>query len=141
MEGREKNEWSQKNGCWEKNGVIYPRVARIRPDKLLKTQEFRGLFHPNDMVHYCENLIFKEEVGDGVFIYLASVKPVEGDEAKCSPIPLGLLEFTPEQKSAIIKKTGFPKSAFEKLPSRIKDEEVFDEPIGVESFYLGDDYL
>ena len=128
----ESKEWKKKDGGWEHNNVLYPKVAKIRADRLLKSPDFRGIFKPNDMVHYCDNLIYKEELGPDNFIYLASVKNVEGEDTVCRPIPLGLLEFTLEQKKEIMKKTKFPKSAFDKLPSRVNDEEIFDEPYGVE---------
>ncbi len=140
----EKKEWTQKDGYWEKDGVIFPRVARIKTDKLLKDPELRGFFKPRTFVHYCENFIYKEEISDNEFIYFASVKNVEGDDTACRPIPLGLLEFTSQQKKEIVKATNCPKSAFEKLPTGIHDEAVFDEPFGVELDgvdYLGDDYL
>jgi hypothetical protein len=137
-----KNAWNRKDGAWEYNGEVYSHVARIKADKLLKNPEFRDYFRPRSFVHYCANLISKEEIGEGNFIYLASVKNVEGDDTRCRPIPLGLLEFTTSQKKEIIKVTGFPKSAFEKIPV-IKNEEVFDEPFGVELDGVGylDDYL
>jgi hypothetical protein len=134
-----KDEWIQKDGGWERNGVFYPRVARIKADKLLKNPEFREHFRPRSFVHYCANFMFKEEIEEGISFYLASVKNVEGDNTRCRSIPLGLLEFTPEQKKEIIKETGFPKSAFEKIPSGIKDEEVFDAPFGIEIDGVGDD--
>lgn len=125
------SEWVQEDGGWKRNGVFYPRVAKIRADKLLKNPELRNYFKPNTFVHYCTAFIFKEEVGAEQFIYFASVKRVEGDDTDCRLIPLGLLEFTSEQKKEIIKKTRFPKKAFDKIPVGIKGEESFDEPFGV----------
>lgn len=132
---KEKNDWIKKDGGWYHNQVFYPKVAKIKADRLLKSPEFRGLFHPNTMVYYCDNLIHREEVEPGQYIYLASVRNVEGEDAVCRPIPLGLLEFTPEQKKELKRATGFPSSAFEKLHSGIQD--MIDEPFGVG---LGDDY-
>lgn len=135
------NEWTKKDGVWERNGVFYPRVAVIKKDKLLKKSDIRNFFKPGTMVHYYENLMSKEEIDDSGFIYLASVRSVESSENACVPIPLGLLEFTPQQKKEIMKITGFPKSAFEKMPSGIHDEVIFDEPFGVDLGEPDDEFL
>lgn len=83
-------------------------------------------------MHYCPVLISREEIGEDQFIYLASIKNVEGKDTVCRAIPLGLLEFTLQQKKEIIKVNGFPKSAFDKLPSGIQEEKILDEPFLVE---------
>lgn len=138
--GKKVSEWTKKDGGWEHNGVFYPRVAVIKKDKLLKKSDIRQVFKPGTLVHYYENLMSKEEIGDSI-IYLASVRSVESFEEACLPIPIGLLDFSPEQKKEIMKITGFPKSAFEKMPSGIHDEVIFEEPFGVDLGEPDDEFL
>lgn len=109
-----KNEWIRKDGGWERDGVFYPGVAPIKADTLLKSPDFRGVFHPGDMVYFCKNLIYKEEIAPEKYLYLASVKRVDGENTACFPVPLGMLEFSPQQKREIQRFNKFPDSAFEK---------------------------
>lgn len=138
---KKNSEWKKRDNGWERGGTLYAQVAKIRHDKLLKAREFRGMFHPNDMVSYSHDLIYKEEVAPGIFMYLASVKKVDEVDDTRMPIPLGMLEFSPGQKQAIKKAKQFPNAAFEKLPSGIQDD-VLDEPLLIDlddDGYYGDD--
>lgn len=111
------NKWIRKDGGWERDGVFYPGVAPIKADTLLKSPDFRGVFRPGDMVYFCKNLIYKEEIAPEKYLYLASVKKVDGENTVCFPVPLGMLELSPEQKQEIKKFNKFPDSAFEKIHS------------------------
>jgi hypothetical protein len=45
-----KNEFYLKDGCWYRNGVYFPYLARIRPDYCLSIEEVRDEIIPYSFV-------------------------------------------------------------------------------------------
>lgn len=123
-----KSEFELKNGVWTRAGVLYPCIARIKPDPCLKNRELREEFPPHSFVHYCTNDMEKEEIADTV-LYFANVQEVDGD--KRHRIALSMLEFTKTQKAEIMKKKKFPDEAFEKAHMlRLEPDDLDPDSIG-----------
>lgn len=114
------------DGIWEKDGVLFPLIVRIKADKCLKDDELRKNFHPNTFVYFHVNLIFTEDLNNEETLYFALVKKVDDEDRNDYPIPLCMLDLSGEQKAEIIKSKHFPKKALEKT-AIIKDVSFFDE--------------
>ena len=125
---KKNGEWVLRDQVWMRNGVHYPNVARIKSDRVLRCTDVRNYFLPGTFVHYCTNLVYREEFAKGEVLYLASVKEVDGNNS--CPIPLGMLEFTPRQRRELLAE-GIPPEAFKKLPSRVFPSDL-EEPYGLD---------
>ncbi len=119
-------------GYWERETKMFPYLAKIRPDKCLKSLEIRKKFQPNSLVEYDLMKIYKEEIDDEV-IYMASVTKFEDEDKENYPIPLCMLMLSEKQKEEIIRVRHFPKKAFEKA-TVIKNEIDVDAFVPVEFF-------
>jgi hypothetical protein len=115
------------DGIWELDGVLFPFITKIKADKCLNSLEFRETFHPNDFVHYCLGQINREVIADDEYLYFALATKVEGMDRNVYPIPLCMLDFSDKQIKEIMMVKHYPKKAFEKSNSRIKENFSSDE--------------
>ncbi|MFZ4632134.1 MAG: hypothetical protein ACOYL8_02925 [Patescibacteria group bacterium] len=114
-------------GYWERDGEMFPYIAKIKTDKCLKSEEIRRNFHPNQLVKYELDKISKEDFNDDEPMYFASVVKFENKDLQVYPIPLCMLDFSEKQKKEIMKVKHFPRKAFEKSSAIIKNESSFDD--------------
>lgn len=109
------------SGYLELNERPFPYIARLKPDKCLKSDQVRQIFHPNSFVEYSLDKLYKDE-SDDITVYLATVKKVGSSDKEAYPVPLCMLELTAKQKAEIISVKRYPKKAFEKTTSMLKEE-------------------
>ena len=110
------------DGIWEKDGVLFPFVTKIKADRCLKSEEFRNDFHPNVFVNYSLEMIYQDELPDGSHLSLAMVSKVEEGAGKFYPIPLCLLDFSESQQLEIMAVKEIKAREFKKGTSMIKED-------------------
>jgi hypothetical protein len=137
-------------GFWEKDGVVYPYVTKIKTDACLKSLGIRADFPPNTFVQYYLDKISRDEAPDDTYLCIASVTKVDSEDKNFYPIPICMLDFSCPQKKEIMKKMHVTLAEFGKGNSKIKDESPIGEinfereegfPFEEESFFPEEVYL